>query len=129
MCRYLLSSHSDNTLTLYLVRSSDTSFEIDRGQRLYGHTSGVSSVQVASRGKAVSLSNGREVRVWELEGGVSERRRVSASVKIEPTADHSEAHVSSSASYPDIGSLGGFDEEKVVVAVDGAQLLVYDFTR
>lgn len=125
-CRYLLSSHSDNTLTLYLVRSSDTGFEIDPGQRLYGHTSGVSSVQVASRGKAVSLSNGREVRVWELEGGVSEKRRVSASVRIEPTDEELQG---SASGYANVGCLGGFDEEKVVVAMDGAQLLVYDFTR
>jgi WD40 repeat protein len=125
--RYLLSSHADNTLTLYLVRSSDTVFEIDTGQRLYGHTSGVASVQVASRGKAVSLStNGREVRVWELEGGVSEKRRVSASVRIQPTNDGAGEMQTAG---DEEGCLGGFDDEKVVVALEGEMLLVYDFTR
>lgn len=87
-------------------------------------------MQVASRGKAISLSaNGREVRVWELEGGVSEKRRVSASVRIQPTTDQDDELKMQVDALGESGSLGGFDDEKVVVAVDAQQLLVYDFTR
>lgn len=42
------------------------------GQRLWGHTSSVSAVQVTNRGKAVSVSShGNEVRIWELETTIS----------------------------------------------------------
>lgn len=94
----------------------------------------MSSVLVDSRGKAVSINrNGSEVRVWELEGGVSERRSVNASVRI-----------CGGGAGGDQGSLGGFDDEKVVVllraggnSADSAEdvantqgkLVVYDFTR
>ena len=138
MGRYLITSHGDNTLTLYLVRSTASNLTIDAGQRLYGHTSGVSSVLVDSRGKAVSINrNGSEMRVWELEGGVSERRSFNASVRVDQ----------SGGSSGDVGLLGGFDDEKVVVLLrtgigsSGAEvtntpssqskraLVVYDFTR
>ncbi|KAL7276047.1 hypothetical protein RUND412_000991 [Rhizina undulata] len=127
---YLLASHEDNTLTLYLVKSTVESLSIDSGQRLWGHTSGVSSAQVGVRGKAVSVSTrGSELRVWELEGGLSMRRRVNASVKVEP-----QPRDDVDEGCPDaMGWLGGFDEEKVVVLKensDGRQALeVYDFTH
>lgn len=67
---YLLVSHPDNTLTLYLVTSTAESLSISAGSRLWGHTSSVSGAHVGGRGKAVSVSKrGDELRVWELEGG------------------------------------------------------------
>lgn len=67
---YLLVSHPDNTLTLYLVTSTVESLSISAGSRLWGHTSSVSGAHVGGRGKAVSVSKrGDELRVWELEGG------------------------------------------------------------
>jgi len=67
---YLLVSHPDNTLALYLVNSTTDSLSISAGSRLWGHTSSVSGAHVGSRGKAVSVSRGGdELRVWELEGG------------------------------------------------------------
>lgn len=71
---YLLTSHSDNTLTMYLVASSSDKLSIRTGRRLWGHTSSVTSVQVGDRGKAVSISpRGNEIRIWELETAVSAR--------------------------------------------------------
>jgi hypothetical protein len=67
---YLLVSHPDNTLTLYLVTSTAESLTISAGSRLWGHTSSVSGAHVGGRGRAVSVSRrGDELRVWELEGG------------------------------------------------------------
>ncbi|KAL4801437.1 hypothetical protein BDV18DRAFT_149199 [Aspergillus unguis] len=69
---YLLTSHADNTLTIYLVVSTTDSLLVKGGQRLWGHTSSVSAVQVSDRGKAVSVSShGDEVRIWELETLIS----------------------------------------------------------
>ncbi|PYH33197.1 WD domain protein [Aspergillus neoniger CBS 115656] len=69
---YLLSSHADNTLTVYLVVSTSTSLSVTSCQRLWGHTSSVSAVQVSDRGKAVSVSSrGDDIRIWELESLVS----------------------------------------------------------
>ncbi|EFR03349.1 WD domain-containing protein [Nannizzia gypsea CBS 118893] len=71
---YLLASHADNTLTMYLVVSTTDSLSIKTGRRLWGHTSAVSGVQVSSRGKAVSVSTkGDEIRIWELEEMISSR--------------------------------------------------------
>ena len=88
---YLLVSHPDNTLTLYLVTSTAESLTISPGSRLWGHTSAVSGVQVGGRGKAVSVSRrGDELRVWELEGGFASsaaRKRLATgdlSVQIKP---------------------------------------------
>ena len=67
---YLLVSHPDNTLTLYLVTSTTESLSVSAGSRLWGHTSSVSGAHVGGRGKAVSVSRrGDELRIWELEGG------------------------------------------------------------
>ena len=69
---FLLASHPDNTLTVYLVVSTSNSLFIKIGQRLWGHTSSVGAVQVSDRGKAISVSSrGDEVRVWELESVIS----------------------------------------------------------
>lgn len=86
---YLLVSHPDNTLTLYLVTSTADNLSISPGYRLWGHTSCVSGAHVGGRGKAVSVSRrGDELRVWELEGGLANaaaRKKLSAgdlSVKV-----------------------------------------------
>jgi len=88
---YLLVSHPDNTLTLYLVSSTAESLSIGAGSRLWGHTSSVSGAHVGGRGKAVSVSKrGDELRVWELEGGfgsLSARKRLAVgdlSVRVQP---------------------------------------------
>ncbi|THV80417.1 hypothetical protein D6D29_06156 [Aureobasidium pullulans] len=88
---YLLVSHPDNTLTLYLVSSTTDTLKISPGNRLWGHTSSVSGAYVGGRGKAVSVSTrGDELRVWELEGGFASaaaRRRLAAgelSVQLRP---------------------------------------------
>ncbi|QQK42740.1 Cyclin-like F-box [Penicillium digitatum] len=69
---YLLTSHADNTLTLYLVVSTSEKVYVQGGRRLWGHTSSVSAVQVTNRGKAVSVSSrGDEIRIWELEMAIT----------------------------------------------------------
>jgi len=69
---YILATHPDNTLTLYLCTSTASSLSITPGTKLWGHTSSVSSAEITPRGKAVSVSTrGNELRVWELEGGLS----------------------------------------------------------
>ena len=79
---YLLSSHADNTLTLYMVTSNTEELSIGVGRRLWGHTSSVAGAYVGDRGKAVSVSAvGNELRVWQLEGGMTSntsRRRAAA---------------------------------------------------
>jgi len=91
---YLLSAHADNTLTLYMVTSNTEELSIGAGSRLWGHTSSVSGAHVGDRGKAVSVSAlGNELRVWELEGGLSSsasRKRArtgEASVQIRPESE------------------------------------------
>ncbi|KAK4893267.1 hypothetical protein LTR27_008390 [Elasticomyces elasticus] len=88
---YLLVSHPDNTLTLYLVTSTTESLSISAGSRLWGHTSSVSGAHVGDRGKAVSVSTrGDELRLWELEGGFASsaaKKRLAAvdlSVRVRP---------------------------------------------
>lgn len=151
---YLLVSHPDNTLTLYLVTSTTNDLTISAGSRLWGHTSSVSGAHVAARGKAVSVSRrGDELRVWELEGGFASsaaKRRLASrdlSVQIRPEKQTSRG-TSSQAGLDLRSSLTdddeeaseltltrgwiGFDEENVVVLKEqsgGRQaLVVYDFT-
>jgi hypothetical protein len=120
---YLLLSHMDNTLTLFLVSSTADRLEIGRPTRLWGHTSSVSVALVEGKGKAVSVSKeGGEVRVWELEGSVG-RHRVYPSVSIATgRASQNEAAVRSAV---------GFDDENLVLLRETAggppELVVYDF--
>ncbi|KAI2788359.1 hypothetical protein POX_e06373 [Penicillium oxalicum] len=154
---YLLTSHKDNTLTMYLVVSDNHRLFVRGGQRLWGHTSSVSAVQVTNRGKAISVSGrGDEVRVWELEPAV---RSIGSrpllhdenSIKVHP--EHSDRAESDADSAPGgldrdnrhagrdtqpTGELSmihdcvGFDEERVLLLREktvGTQLLeCYDFT-
>ncbi|KAL9097706.1 MAG: hypothetical protein Q9165_000032 [Trypethelium subeluteriae] len=133
---YLLVSHPDNTLTLYLVSSTETTLSVSAGKRLWGHTSSVSGAEVGGRGKAVSVSSrGNELRVWELEGGLASaalRRRLATgalSVKVSP--DHSSAYSCGVEATLTKGWVG-FDDENVVVLREKSQgqqaLVVYDFT-
>lgn len=156
---YLLSSHPDNTLTLYMVTSTTSSLNIGPGTRLWGHTSSVSGAHVGGRGKAVSVSSrGDELRVWELEGGMtssaSRKRNPSGelSIRIKPekrapaTTDLAPLPKDGNHHGPGLGlalerSLDelamtkgwvGFDEEQVIILRErneGSQaLVVYDFT-
>ena len=154
---YLLASHPDNTLTLYLVTSSSLELSISSGSRLWGHTSSVSGAHVGGRGKAVSVSSrGDELRIWELEGGTASaasRRRLAAgamSVQVQPEKRVSQDVTNGPLSEARVGSglasaLGvatgdmavtrgwvGFDDEKVLVLKEKQQgsqaLYVYDFT-
>lgn len=144
---YLLTSHADNTLTLYLVVSTSESLFIRSGQRLWGHTSSVSAVQVSDRGKAVSVSaRGDEMRIWELEPavslfGVPKELKEENSIPITPEnrAERQQAirgtadwKVETARLSPGVGKRVGFDEERVVLVRErevGRQLLgCYDFT-
>jgi hypothetical protein len=97
---YLLASHPDNTLMFYLVTSTSENLSISQGTRLWGHTSSVSGVHVGGRGKAVSVSSyGEDLRVWELEGGVSSaasRRRLAAGEKSVQVRPEKKADIESS---------------------------------
>ncbi|KAF2180257.1 hypothetical protein K469DRAFT_730258 [Zopfia rhizophila CBS 207.26] len=154
---YLLVSHPDNTLTLYLVTSTASSLSVGAGSRLWGHTSSVSGAHVGGRGKAVSVSRqGDELRVWELEGGIASsatRRRLltgELSVRVQPERAASKNLYALSEAISQRGTgLGlalehrfddlaitrgwvGFDEENVIVLQEksygGQALVVYDFT-
>lgn len=141
---YLLAGHADNTLTLYLVSSSPTDLKIGKGVKLWGHTSEVQGAMIGERGRAISVGGGPgggEVRVWELEGGISKGwwRRGERSVRVVGERDEEDdAHESRTTDKRWVG----FDEEVVVVmregqagpAVEvdghtrGSALMVYDFT-
>ncbi|MCJ1225846.1 hypothetical protein MMC12_002495 [Toensbergia leucococca] len=153
---YLLASHPDNTLTLYMVTSTAENLFVGAGNRLWGHTSSVSGAHVGDRGKAVSIStHGNEIRIWELEGGtassLSSRRQAPAkvSVQIRPERNSSvnrglqetteqrgtclELSPEHVADELEIArGWVAFDEEKVIVLREkdqGAQaLFVYDFS-
>jgi hypothetical protein len=92
---YLLVSHPDNTLTLYLVTSTDKSLSVSNGSRLWGHTSSVSGAHVGGRGKAISVSSrGDELRIWELEGTNAKKKVAGAnlSVQIRPEKKRRKSH-------------------------------------
>ncbi|KAH6642432.1 F-box domain-containing protein [Boeremia exigua] len=153
---YLLVAHPDNTLSLYLVKSTDSTLSISSGNRLWGHTSAISGAHVGMRGKAVSVSRfGDELRVWDLEGGTASfanRRRFrdgKLSVRVQPSRatgklqDSHDEGVESTSGLKfaldqkfDDSSVNrgwvGFDEHNVLVLKEkkegGQALVVYDFT-
>lgn len=87
---YLLASHSDNTLTLYLCTSTATHLGLSPGRRLWGHTSSVAAAEITARGKAVSVSSrGDELRVWDLEGGLSSNVSTDTTTPPISTVQHS----------------------------------------
>jgi len=135
---YLLLSHPDNTLTLYLLTSTPDALSISSGSRLWGHTSSVAGAHIGSRGKAVSVSRrGDEVRIWDLEGTTNRKvpESTTVSVKIQPGKRSFITSKFSTDSLEDITAVRGwvgFDDENVVVLKErnlGSQaLVVYDFT-
>ncbi|KAJ5092679.1 hypothetical protein N7456_008540 [Penicillium angulare] len=152
---YLLTSHADNTLTMYLVVSDSDRLFVRGGQRLWGHTSSVSTVLVTNRGKAVSVGSlGNEIRIWELETAVSSlnsHRPLNAENSIQVSPDNraakswldtpkstrkelsgSELVTSKPQSLDRMYECVGFDEERVLLLGEktvGTQLLeCYDFT-
>ncbi|CZS93708.1 hypothetical protein WAI453_001180 [Rhynchosporium graminicola] len=156
---YILATHPDNTLTLYLCNSTASTLTISPGTKLWGHTSSVSSAEITPRGKAVSVSTrGNELRVWELEGGLSSsssgfnaglkkrgRIGVEKSVVVRPTASKDEKQLPSLGAHrhfrdedsdDDSGwsrRWVGFDDEVVIVLKESGNigrqaLMVYDFT-
>ncbi|KAF2129108.1 hypothetical protein P153DRAFT_292180 [Dothidotthia symphoricarpi CBS 119687] len=147
---YLLVAHPDNTLTLYLVKSTTATLSVSPGTRLWGHTSSISGAHVGMRGKAVSVSRlGDELRVWDLEGRPANKRRsriAPCSVRVQPaqpndaldedTAQDSGLRFALAQRGFDDATVSrgwvGFDEQNVVVLRQksgGSQaLVVYDFT-
>ena len=138
---YILAIHSDNTLALYLCTSTAEDLTISQATKLWGHTSGISSAEITSRGKAVSVSaRGEELRVWELEGGkeLSRRKRegdcviVKALPETRVWPNSEEVHARSDTDLGAKGQWVGFDDEVVIVLKEGEQgtkaLMVYDFT-
>ncbi|KAK9643194.1 hypothetical protein V6Z96_008511 [Aspergillus fumigatus] len=140
---YLLTSHADNTLTVYLVVSTGAKLFIKGGQRLWGHTSSVSAVQVSDHGKAISVSSrGDEIRVWELESlipslGSSKEARVENSIQVNPenklckihgggaplalflACQHCGPQLASgqmSREYARMGDCVGFDDERLLLS-------------
>ena len=92
---YLLVTHSDNTLTLYMVNSTSQSLSVSPGRRLWGHTSSVFGAHIGRRGKAVSVTTrGDELRVWNLEGRGRRTSRHAhweeddSSVQVKPDRQH-----------------------------------------
>ncbi|KAF7161847.1 hypothetical protein CNMCM6106_008958 [Aspergillus hiratsukae] len=139
---YLLTSHADNTLTVYLVVSTGVKLFVKGGQRLWGHTSSVSAVQVSDRGKAISVSSrGDEIRVWELENlipalGSSKAVREENSIQINPENKSCKRHEGGtlltgflacqlcgphlasgqvSREYTRMGGCVGFDDERLLL--------------
>jgi hypothetical protein len=153
---YLLLAHPDNTLSLYLIRSTSSVLSISSGNRLWGHTSSISGAHIGMRGKAVSVSRlGDELRVWDLEGGITsltnQRRsrngdmsvRIQASKcshDVDDTEDDTLQHTTGlrfalTQSFDDSTvsrGWAGFDEQNIIVLREKHQgcqsLAVYDFT-
>jgi hypothetical protein len=145
---YLLTSHRDNTLTLYLARSTEKNITIGQPRRLWGHTAGVARAGVADRGRAVSVSQlGGEVRVWELENIAATLSKADTeaedgtveiieSVRVEnassPLRVGKELYLDNIPSRtPTSVEWIGFDEEKVLVVtrdeVRDKNVTLYDF--
>ena len=153
---YILATQPDNTLTLYLCTSTASSLAITPGTKLWGHTSSVSSAEITPRGKAVSVSTrGNELRIWELEGGLSSssssssqsksffsgrrgKRLEDRSVRIRPEPKSSTLLSRNGQNAEDEEETEerkqwvGFDDEMVIVLKESGRgtqaLMVYDFT-
>lgn len=153
---YLLVAHPDNTLSLYLVKSTASKLSISSGNRLWGHTSSISGAHVGLRGKAVSVSRvGNELRLWDLEGSIAssiQRRRpkhTDLSIRVQPSNHLPVGDDGVNPSLQQDGSLRfalsrghddatisrgwvGFDEQNVFVLRENGEgsqaLVVYDFT-
>lgn len=138
---YLLVSHADNTLTLYVVKSTAEQLSVGLGKRLWGHTSSVLGAHVGGRGKAVSVSTrGNEIRVWELEGSnlsrAGRRQAEELSVQVTPektrlpspvdTSTEKDVRIPLPADWSEqttevTRAHVGFDDESVVVLREHAE--------
>ncbi|KAI9725648.1 MAG: hypothetical protein M1828_002933 [Chrysothrix sp. TS-e1954] len=154
---YLLLSHADNTLALYMVNSTDAQLSLSAGKTLWGHTSGIFGAHVGGRGKAVSVStHGEEVRLWQLEATAVRKGQTHSQVHdqsvqvtpelvknnhlgIAPSQDQEQQlrtqPIISPPPWQPAVTRGwvGFDEEHVVVLREhftnaGQALAIYDFT-
>ena len=102
---YLLTTHADNTLSLYVVHSTNLDLSISYECRLWGHTSTVSAAEVGDRGKAVTVAQGRDVRVWDLQEALQHRawRRRGAgivtSVRVQPGPGQPDINESSGTAF------------------------------
>ena len=156
---YLLASHTDNTLTLFLVSSKDSELTISSGNRLWGHTSSVSGAHVGERGKAVSVSSyGDEIRLWELEGTIAPKALKKRAIASQPSVQVRPERRSCISNRPDQIENGigneytarttgidssdvpaktqgwvGFDHERIVVLREREQgyqhLVLHDFAN
>jgi hypothetical protein len=141
---YLLASHADNTLTLFMVTSNREILKIGPGKTLWGHTEGVKDAVIGGRGKAVSLAErGGDIRVWELEAGKRSHESQHGGIKVREArasaVDGQERflrdvnkHQVLEGAPEHTGSWIGFDEEIVLVFRErekgDGRLVVYDFT-
>lgn len=154
---YLLTSHADNTLTMFLINSTNDELFVKTAYRLWGHTSSVSGVEVSGRGTAVSISaRDNDIRIWELEdliasGPISPRARHRGySVRISPGNIRQPKSLELGFIAQYIANKGasctldqslqlnrtqvrvGFDDERVVVLrerdLQAPMLKCYDFT-
>ena len=123
---YLLTAHVDNTLTLYMVRSTAERLCITKPRRLWGHTSKVSKINVADRGRAVSVSGvSGELRVWELEGSaMGESIVLPGFVQGVRVQERLEYERITKEPITDVDYLG-FDDTRVCVVRN--EITVYDF--
>ncbi|MCJ1447060.1 MAG: hypothetical protein MMC23_007569 [Stictis urceolatum] len=127
---YLLASHADNTLTLYLAHSSEAGLNISSAYRLWGHTSSVSDVQVGDRGRAVSTATTGGVRVWELEGIPRKRGQGEGGVEVRSKSPMPHLEAKDSVATSIRGA--GFDEERILLLcteAEGQKLVVYNFNK
>ncbi|KAG9244047.1 hypothetical protein BJ878DRAFT_508031 [Calycina marina] len=132
---YILATHPDNTLTFYMCTSTATKLSLSHGTKLWGHTSCVSSAEITPRGKAVSVSTRGELRVWDLEGGVSKKKSLDkgeiGSVRV-AGAKRPDGIPEETFTVEEKKQWVGFDDEMVIVLKDSGQgtqaLVVYDFT-
>ena len=154
---YLLATFADNTLGFHLVRSSNNHLSMSPEFRLWGHTASISAACIGERGKTVTVAQGSDVRVWDLEEAFNSEEFDVASVRLQPEKDrdkdgHSyKNYPSNLAVLPDYmrsmsnwqearpgivrsdrGVSVVFDEERLVVLQDASSATrsfrVYDFT-
>ncbi|KAF2219294.1 hypothetical protein BDZ85DRAFT_268767 [Elsinoe ampelina] len=133
---YLLVSHADNTLTLYLVTSTSTTLTISPGRRLWGHTSSVSGTTIGLRGRAVSVTKrGDEVRLWNLEDTARSKRapegttsRGEGSVRVTPASPSPRSPRSVESALPASleRGLAGAALERTTGSVEGSVVPVED---
>ncbi|KAK9458832.1 uncharacterized protein V1516DRAFT_629749 [Lipomyces oligophaga] len=109
---FLISVHSDNTLTLYKITASRHDLKISFGSRLWGHTTGVQDVRISgySRRAVSAAPDGTELRIWDLDTD----RGTSVQIARDPEFDD------------DACKIVGFDDRHVIVERLNS-IVIYDF--